>query len=142
MLSLPPVRTRRHLALSAAALGLTLLAACGGSGEADQQSASSSSVEAAGAPGAQTATVDGTDKLAFVPDEVDARVGTLTLTFTNTGGVPHNLVFDDKALPAIDTVTGGQTRTQKYTFTAPGTYDFVCTFHPGMQGKVVVRAAS
>lgn len=60
------------------------------------------------------------------------------MTLGNSGEVPHNLVFDDKALPAIGTVLGGQELAETYTFTKPGTYDFVCTFHSGMDGSVVV----
>jgi plastocyanin len=65
-------------------------------------------------------------------------VGTLTLTHRNGGQVPHNLVFEDDALGAIDTVTAGQAKSVELTFSTPGEYDFVCTFHSGQTGKVVV----
>ncbi|HVC65465.1 MAG TPA: plastocyanin/azurin family copper-binding protein, partial [Candidatus Dormibacteraeota bacterium] len=32
--------------------------------------------------------------------------------------------------------------TYSYTFTKPGTYEYFCTLHPLMTGKVVVRSGS
>ena len=114
-----------------------LLTGCGGSGDAPDRSADTS-VQAAGEPDRQTATVVSNDELRFDPGIVQARVGTLELTHRNAGQIPHNLVFDDAALGAIDTVTGGQDKSITLTFSEPGTYDFVCTFHSGQDGKVVV----
>ncbi len=137
----------RPTRLTVALLSLSAVAACGGGSEGASDGAAGraedarSEVVAAGPADAQTVTVDTLDTLRFNPERVTAKVGTVALTLTNTGGVPHNLVFDDPGLAAIDTVTGGQSRTQSYTFTAPGTYDFVCTFHSGMDGQVVVTAA-
>jgi plastocyanin len=39
--------------------------------------------------------------------------------------------------PGIDT-----DETYSYTFTQPGTYEYFCTLHPMMTGKVVVRRGS
>ena len=119
-------------------IAAVLLVGCGG-GAAPDRSADTS-VQAAGDADRQTATVVSTDELRFDPGIVQARVGTLELTHRNAGQIPHNLVFDDKALGAIDTVTGGQEKSITLTFTEPGTYDFVCTFHSGQDGKVVVSA--
>lgn len=135
-------RPSRIAASSVLALSLLLtLVGCGG-GSSGSSAASTGAVTAAGPPSAQTVTVDTTDKLQFVPNEIDAKVGTLMLTLTNTGQVSHNLVFDDMAQPKIGTIVGGRTLKQTYTFSKPGTYRFVCTFHPGMDGKLVVTAAS
>ena len=121
-----------------------LLTGCsgGGGGEGDGATdrTADTSVQAAGAADRQTATVVSNDQLRFDPGIVQARVGTLELTHRNAGQIPHNLVFDDKALGAIDTVTGGQEKSITLTFSEPGTYDFVCTFHSGQDGKVVVSA--
>ncbi len=126
------------------ALVLLVLAGCGGGGggSADKGFTSTGKVDTTGPATAQTATVDTTDKLVFAPNEVTAKVGKVTLTLTNTGQVPHNLVFDDKSLPAIDTVTAGQSMSQTYTFSQAGTYRFVCTYHPGMVGRVVVSPSA
>lgn len=112
-----------------------LLAGCGGSGGS---SGGTGSVTTTGAAGAQTATVGMTDQLKFSPSTVQAKVGTVTLTVRNEGQVPHNLVFDDSALGKTGTVDGKSDTTLKVTLSKAGTYRFVCTFHPGMGGKVVV----
>jgi plastocyanin len=112
------------------------LAACGGSGGDEPSTAGA--VTAQGEPSAQTAAVVGNAKLTFVPETVAARVGTLALSMTIEGGVPHDLEFKDKAVGApIPVVTMG-TGTSSYTFSKAGTYDFVCTLHSGMVGQVVV----
>ena len=135
-------RTRPTGIAAAAALAL-LLAGCGsGGGGSDAGGASNGSVTTSGPASAQTVTIDSTDKLQFTPNEIDAKVGTVKLTLTNAGQASHNLVFDDTALAKIGTVVGGRSLSQTYTFSAPGTYRFVCTFHSGMIGKVVVTAAS
>lgn len=126
----PYRRTALALLLTAA------LAACGGGGSADE--GGGGSVAAAGAPDAQTATVVGNTQLRFVPSTVTAVPGTLALTMEIEGGVPHNLVFDDESVGAdIDTISEGSA-TGTYRFPSAGTFDFVCTLHPGMDGEVVV----
>lgn len=124
----------------AALLGVVLLlSACGGGGGGDRADrAPGGTVQASGPPSAQVATVVSNDALRYDPGIVEAQVGTLTLTHRNGGQVPHDLVFDDDALGAIDTVTGGQAKSIELTFSSPGEYAFVCTFHPGQTGKVVV----
>jgi plastocyanin len=124
---------------SAAALAaLLLLAGCGGGSSSGKDIKVTGTVTAAGGPDAQTATLDMTDELTFVPNVVDAKVGTLTLSVRNAGRVPHNLVFDDSSLGKTDTVKGHATATLTLKPTKAGTYRFVCTFHSGMDGKVVV----
>ena len=96
------------------------------------------SVTTLGESGAQTATVDMKDDLKFHPSEVDARGGTVSLTVQNSGNVPHDLEFSDSSLGKTPTVDGKTSQKLKVTFTKSGTYAFVCTFHTGMAGKVVV----
>lgn len=120
-----------------AALTVLPLAACGG-GSSPGGAGDEVGVAAAGPADAQTITIDSTDRNDFVPAVVAALPGTLTITLGNSGQSLHNLVFDDDALPVIGTVAGGKQLSTTYTFTAPGTYSFVCTFHSGMEGKVVV----
>ena len=115
---------------------LLLTAACGG--ESDSVPAAGTGTGTTDGPAtAQTFTIRGTDADRFDPATVQARVGTLRLTLKN-GGVPHDLVFADKALRGIAAVNGAATRSTVLTFSRAGTYQFVCTIHPGMAGKVVV----
>jgi plastocyanin len=82
--------------------------------------------------------VHGNDNDQFVPQTIAAKVGTLTLTLRN-GGVPHNLTFRDAALHGIGVVSGAESKSTTLTFDRPGSYAFVCTIHPGMDGKVLVE---
>ncbi|CAN5483153.1 hypothetical protein BH10PSE17_BH10PSE17_03380 [soil metagenome] len=60
-----------------------------------------------------------------------------TVTWSNDDGSPHALAFaDGKA--ASDLMLPGQQHAR--TFDAPGTFDYICSVHPYMTGKVVVRA--
>ena len=129
----PPRRLALALLLTAT------LAACGGGGDDEGGGGSGgSSVTAEGEPGAQQATVVGNASLAFVPNRVEAVPGTLELALEIEGGVPHNLVFDDESVgTGIETISEGSA-TGSFTFPAAGSYDFVCTLHPGMDGEVVV----
>ena len=112
---------------------LMLVAGCSSGG-----AKSTGSVTTTGEAGAQSAEVDMKDDLKFHPSEVDAKVGTVTLAVKNSGNVPHDLAFSDAALGKTTTVDGLSTQQLKVTFTKAGTFAFVCTFHPGMSGKVVV----
>ncbi|MCU1600105.1 MAG: hypothetical protein JWO22_814 [Frankiales bacterium] len=114
-------------------LALVLVAGCSGGG-----TKSTGSVSTTGEPGAQAATVDMRDDLTFHPSEVDAKVGTVTLAVKNTGNVPHDLEFSDPSLGKTSTVDGMTSQDLKVTFTKAGTFAFVCTFHSGMSGEVVV----
>lgn len=123
--------TRSH---ALAALVLALVAGCSGGGT----SKTTGEVTASGPASDQRATVRMTDALRFEPNLVKAQQGTLTLLVDNSGRVPHNLVFADGALGRTGTVQGGATATLKVSFATPGTYRFMCTFHSGMTGQVVV----
>ena len=113
-----------------------LLGGCGGQSDSTPEPGTGTGT-ADGPADAQTFTISGTDADAFDPATVQAKVGRLTLALRN-GGVPHNLVFDDKALKGIPVVSGSAAKSTVLTFNRPGTFTFECTLHPGMAGKVVV----
>ena len=117
-------------------LGLLLvtLTACGGSSSPSQ---SAGNVAATGPATAQTVRIDGTGQLAFAPSTITAKVGVLTIELGIVGGTPHNLEFTEGDRAKIPLVTGAPQKAS-YTFTQAGTYSFVCTIHPGMNGKVVI----
>jgi len=75
---------------------------------------------------------------AFAPATLTITVGD-TVTWTNRDAVAHTAtsttgVFDSRDLE--------QGESYSVTFTAPGTYDYLCTPHPSMTGRVVVVAAA
>ncbi len=115
-----------------------LVAGCGGSGGGESTLKETGRVATIGEAGAQSASLDMTDARTFVPNVVEARVGSVILTLENAGRIPHNLVFADSKLGKTDTVDGGATQTLTVSLAAAGTFRFTCTFHPGMDGQIVV----
>lgn len=108
---------------SVALLGVLALGACGGDGDS--------------APDGPTTTVaaDATVSIkntAFNPADTTVQVGgTVAWTFGD-GALVHNVTFADFH---SDTISKG---TFTHTFDAAGTFDYVCTLHPGMKGTVTV----
>ncbi len=94
----------------------------------------SASVAAGGtqAPPKNTITVD---NFSFNAAVLTVSVGT-TVTWINRDDVPHKIVSTDKKFssPVLD--TDGRF---SHKFTAPGTYEYFCSIHPPMTGKVVVK---
>lgn len=80
-------------------------------------------------------TVKETDQLRFVPESVTVKVGDV-VEWVNSGSVPHNVTFD--AYPSLTSPTMNGGDRHEVRFTRPGTYQYHCTFHPGMNGTVVV----
>ena len=75
------------------------------------------------------------DNFAFAPQRVTVKAGA-TVTWTNDDDIPHTVassskVFKSKALDTSDKFS--------FTFTKPGIYSYLCTVHPYMTGKVVVK---
>lgn len=78
--------------------------------------------------------------LSFSTTRLTARSGAaITVNFRNEdAGVTHDLSFSVAGLGHGHTCAGPCSDT--YSFTAPsaGTYDFFCTVHAGMEGKLIV----
>jgi plastocyanin len=73
----------------------------------------------------------------YIPDTLTVPAGT-KVTWTNQDDMPHTVTskvkpraLDSKALDTDDRFS--------YTFTAPGTYDYLCTIHSKMAGRVIVE---
>jgi len=75
------------------------------------------------------------DNFTFTPASTEIAVGT-TVIWTNEDDIPHALAASERQFKshALDT---GDTFT--YTFTQPGTYEYFCSLHPHMKGKIVVK---
>ena len=96
-------------------------------------------------------TMKNNPKALFVPATVNIAAGD-TVTWTNPGIITHSVTFDpgqaataaNVVLPAgvapFDSGTMEQDAIFSHTFTAKGTYKYVCKFHEamGMIGTVVV----
>ncbi len=78
------------------------------------------------------------DNFTFDPPQITVKSGA-TVTWTNHDDIPHTVVardlqFRSKALDTDDQYS--------FTFTTPGIYEYFCSLHPHMVGKVVVEAAT
>ena len=71
------------------------------------------------------------DDNAFAPAAIEVPTGT-AVTWQWQGSADHNVVGDEFESPVQDEGDFA------HTFDAPGTYDYRCTLHGGMDGGVVV----
>jgi plastocyanin len=75
------------------------------------------------------------DNFSFTPQEITVTTGT-KVTWVNRDDIPHTVVsttdaFKSKALDTDDQYS--------FTFDKPGGYEYFCSIHPRMTGKVVVK---
>ncbi len=97
-----------------------------------------------GGGGGTTLTV-GTDtgsELEFDPTTISAPANTpVQLIFNNqSDSQPHNLVFQEGIeAKTADVVQPGQSQTISFTTPGAGSYTYVCTIHPGMEGTLTVQ---
>ena len=68
----------------------------------------------------------------FKPAAITVRAGD-PVTWRWEGRAPHNVAGD--GFRSEDLTSG----TFKHAFQNPGTFEFTCTLHPGMSGRVVVE---
>ena len=101
----------------AALCALVLAAACGGGGGAR--------------PAAHPAEIRA---FRFLPDTITAAPGD-TVAWTNHDVVPHTATLAG----GWDTGEIGPGRSGRIVAGAPGTYAYVCAYHPGMRGTLRVR---
>ena len=117
---------RGAVLLGAVALGLLLLAGL------TQVLAGETALKAAASP----ATVN-IDNFAFTPATLTVTAGT-TVTWKNEDDSPHRIAdkdgtFKSAALDTDDTFS--------HAFAASGEYPYICTIHPYMVGKIIVKPA-
>ena len=73
---------------------------------------------------------------AFTPNEVTVKAGT-EVTWSNNDAAPHGLGHKDGAA-GINVLLPGEKVSRVYE--TPGTFDYICSVHPYMTGRVVVVA--
>jgi plastocyanin len=96
-------------------------------------SSASSGVAAAIVKGAGT----NVSSLGFSPSRMAVVMGVNnTITWTNDDISPHTVTATDKSFDSGN-LNPGQSFT--YTFSKPGTYDYICIYHSWMKGTVVVK---
>ena len=75
------------------------------------------------------------DNFTFGPDALTVPANS-TVTWVNHDDIPHTVASNDGLFrsKALDT-----DQSYSFTFTKPGKYDYYCTIHPKMVGKVIVQ---
>ena len=86
----------------------------------------------AGGGGTEVSMAD----IAFDPAEVTVGVGD-TVTWTNDDSVDHDVTADSFSSGDPGGMAPGETF--DHAFEEAGTFDYVCTVHPGMDGSVTVE---
>ena len=142
---------RRPLALLLALLALAVVAAgCGGGDDddgdsgngggnapsAEEPAAPSADHDREGSGGTGPGTQVSMKDIKFNPGTVTIKPGG-KVTWTNDDSVGHDVTADDFESGSPGGIQGGST--YSHTFKKPGTYDYVCSVHPGMKGTVKVK---
>jgi plastocyanin len=138
----------RLLALLVACLALTLVAAgCGGDdddggGNGNGSGGAAAETEEPPAPEAEEPADSGggpqvsMKDIKFDPETLTIKPGE-TVTWTNDDTVGHDVTGDGFKSGEPGAMGGGDT--YEHTFQKAGTFDYVCSVHPGMKGTVEVR---
>ena len=139
----------KQIRIAALALAASLLVAgCGGG---DDELASTSPKSAATAtPSASPAATPTTDDAAPSSEDATVAIQGFTydpgqimvpaggkVTWSNRDKSNHTVTFEDAEQRGIANLREGQSRS--VTFRKPGTFAYVCEFHPGMAGTVEVQ---
>jgi plastocyanin len=78
------------------------------------------------------------DNFAFTPPTLIIPTGT-TVTWTNADGEAHTVVEKERKFRSAALDTDDR---YSHTFTEPGEYEYICSIHPYMAGKILVKASS
>jgi plastocyanin len=122
-----PARRRQRIAVLLGAVGVASLLAAA---LPELTAAGEAVIAAAASP----ATVK-IDNFTFAPATLTVTAGT-TVTWKNEDDSPHRIgdnngTFKSAALDTDDTFS--------HTFAALGEYPYICTIHPYMAGKIIVK---
>jgi plastocyanin len=137
----------KFLTLIVACLALgVVVAGCGGDDEGSGDSGGGSAADTAssdtGGGGGAAAPAGGKavvmKDITFKPADVTVATGD-TVTWTNDDTVNHDVTADDKSFSSGDAGNLAPGDKFKHTFDKAGTFKYVCTVHPGMEGQVVVK---
>ena len=98
----------------------------------------------AGSAAALDIEADPSGQLAFTSDSANAKAGNVTVNFTNTSPIPHNVDIEDKSgedVAETEVLSEGSDSTTANL--KPGTYTFYCAVpghrEAGMEGTLTVK---
>lgn len=92
------------------------------------QTSTSKSAEASG----ETVNIS---QMRFDPPNLSIATGE-TVTWRMNDGVPHTVTAEDGSFSSRTLSRGGRF---SHTFDQPGTYEYVCSIHPSMRGRITVE---
>lgn len=75
------------------------------------------------------------DHNTFIPSEITVAPGTI-VTWVNNEAMPHTVVDLNKGFRSKTLVKDAKF---SFTFTTTGDYSYLCSIHPNMKGKVIVK---
>ena len=75
------------------------------------------------------------DNFTFAPQRITVEVGT-TVTWHNEDDIPHTVTANNGAFRSKVLDTGDRFT---FTFAKAGEYDYFCSIHPRMTGKIIVK---
>ena len=78
------------------------------------------------------------DHNTFIPAEITVAPGT-TVTWVNNEAMPHTVVDSNKGFRSKTLVKDASF---SFTFATAGDYNYLCSIHPNMKGKVIVKAGA
>ena len=131
--------------LACLVLGLAVVG-CGGDDDDDSGGSAATTeqtatTEKAGGSGdgaaAKTATAEIVD-IDYEPRDLKVAKGT-TVTWTNTGQLPHTVTKENGPGPDFDSDTVDPGDTFEQRFDTPGKIDYICTIHDNPRGSVTVE---
>jgi plastocyanin len=116
------------------------LAGCGGTTPSNSGGGSGncgSGTAAVSGLGTPAKTVSATDQLQFSPATATAHVGQV-VEWTAGSTMTHTITFQSANASCLSDPQLLPGSTWEVKFTQTGTYDYICTLHPGMNGTVSV----
>jgi amicyanin len=75
------------------------------------------------------------ENFAFNAPAITVAAGT-TVTWSNNDDIPHTVRAVDGSFHSVAMDSGDH---YSFTFTKPGVYNYFCTIHPKMVGKIIVK---
>ena len=135
----------RWLALLLACVALSLVVAgCGGDDEEDSGADTQTTEQPADEGGDDGGTGGGggggtevsMKDIKFAPDSITVNAGD-TVTWVNDDSVGHDVTGDNFKSGDAGAMQMGDT--YEHAFKKAGTFDYVCTVHPGMEGSVTFK---
>jgi plastocyanin len=126
---------KRWLALLIACLAL-VAAGCGDADDDDGGGGGATTEEQAAPEASGGGTEVSMENIEFKPAEVTIKAGD-AVTWVNDDSVGHDVTGDNFKSGEPGAMKNGDTF--EHTFDAAGTFDYVCTVHPGMEGSVTVE---